>query len=165
MEGEIQVPFHDALLTAQPTSCNSVTPKKYDIFRTDYYYYYKRCFDIKKLYKEAETCRWYNFLIIPKVIIYIIKAVLEWSSSTYCIGYWIHNGEVSCLAKKFSTLSPFRNVRNGSGSHPASYSMDNRGSFSGGNQFINELKNKQSYTSISLHACKHAPRNNLPFNG
>jgi len=31
--------------------------------------------------------------------------------------------------------------------------MDNRGSFSGDNQFINELKNKRSYISISLHAC------------
>ena len=42
------------------------------------------------LYKEAETCRWYDLLII----FYIIKVVLD-CKHIYLINYWKHNGEAS----------------------------------------------------------------------
>jgi hypothetical protein len=41
---------------------------------------------MKKLYKKAETLRWYNSLSIPNVLIRVIKAVLDCSSYTHFIG-------------------------------------------------------------------------------
>jgi len=46
------------------------------------------------LYKEAETCRWYDLLII----FYIIKVVLDYKLIyiyIYTINYWKHNGDAS----------------------------------------------------------------------
>jgi hypothetical protein len=120
-----------------------------------YYYYYYYC-----------CC--YCFVIVIIIIIIIIIIISRDSSVVTALGYRLDDRDSrDRFPEEAGNFSFHHSVQNGSGAHPASYSMHTRVSFPGGKSgwgvkltthihLVPRSKNAWSYTStpIRLHGVK-----------